>query len=226
MVVPQSLLSQAPSYLPEAEWVAPPAAAVCLTTPYASKPGQKGGTLLREGVRDLAEHRRLLSDLDGYRPDHCPRCGGCVFHAHDFRSRKLRDQPDSAEELIRRYRCTCSAVWQVLPGFLARHLHRTWGAVRSALVAAGALESTGTEWSVRRKPSTLRRWMGRLNSSALVLTQVFAAAGLTIFGRVGAWCTRGELVAELALAGAIEKPRQLEHLACWSHRLSPGLRLM
>ncbi len=225
MVVPRDLLSQSPS-LAEAEWVAPPCAAVCLTTPYAAKPGQKGGTLLKEGVRDLAEHRRLLSDPDGYRPDRCPRCGGFV-HAHDFRSRKLRDQSDSAQTEIRRYLCPCSAVWQVLPGFLARHLHRTWGAVQSALVAAGALESTGAEWRVKRKPSTLRRWLGRLDCSALVLTQAFAAADLaSLFERIGAWCTRGELVQELARAGTIEKPRQLEQLACWSHRLTPGLRLM
>ena len=224
MVVPRSLPGQSPP-LPE-EWVAPPAAPVCLTTPYAAKPGQKGWTLLKEGVRDLAEHRRLLSDPDGYRPDHCPRCGGLV-HAHDFRSRKLRDQLDSAEELIRRYLCPCSAVWQVLPGFLARHLHRTWGAVQSALVAAGTLESTGSEWRVRRKLSTWKRWLERLDSSALVLTQAFAAADLaSLLERVGAWCTRGELVQELVWAGKIEPSRQFEQLACWIHRLTPGLRLM
>ena len=226
MVVPRSLPRQSPLSGSEAEWAAPPAAAACLTTPYAAKPGQKGGTLLKEGVLDLAEHRRLLSDPDGYRPDQCPRCGGFV-HAHDFRSRKLRDQPDSAEEQIRRYRCPCSAVWQVLPGFLARHLHRTWGAVQSALVAAGALESTGTEWRVRRKLSTLRRWLGRLDSSALVLTQAFAAADLaSVLERVSARCTRGELVQEFARRRTTEKPRQLEQLECWSHRLTPGLRLI
>ncbi len=205
-----------------------PAAPVCLTTPYAAKPGQKGGTLIAEGVTGFDEHRCLL-ESDGYRPEGCPCCGR-YLHILDLRPRKLRDQPDSAEELICRYRCRpCKAVWQVLPGFIARYLHRTWGAVQSAVAATGALERTGSEWRVTRKPGTLKRWLGRLGSSAVVLTQALAARGAqveAVLRALGAWCTRAELVEALASTGRIEKRLKLEQLACWIHRLMPGLRLM
>lgn len=205
-----------------------PASLVCLTTTYAGKPEQKGGTLIAEAVGGFDEHRRVLEN-DGYRPEWCPRCHRHL-HILDQRGRKLRDQPDCAEVLICRYRCRpCGAVWQVLPGFIARYLHRTWGAVQSALVAAGALARTGSEWRVGRKPSTLRRWLGRLDSSALVLVQALAATGSeagAVLRDLGAWCTRAELVETLAKAALVEKQRKLEGLACWIHRLVPGLRLM
>lgn len=205
-----------------------PAAPAYLTTPYAAKPGQKGGTLIAESVCEIDEHRRLLKS-DGYRPAGCLLCGRSL-HVLDLRPRKLRDQPDSAEELICRYRCRpCGAVWQVLPGFIARYLHRTWGAVQSAVVAAGGLERTGSERRVTRKPGTLRRWLGRLASSALVLMQALVGAGAkvgSVLRELGAWCIRGELVEALARASLVEKERKLQDLACWIHRLSPGLRLM
>jgi len=205
-----------------------PAAPVYLITPDAAKPGQKGGTLIAEHVHDIGEHRRLLESGD-YRPASCPLCRRSL-HVLDQRSRKLRDQPDSAAELICRYRCRpCGAVWQVLPGFIARHLHRTWGAVQSALAAAGALERTGSEWRVRRKASTLRRWLARLDASALVLIQALLAGEAPVqrvLETLGAWCTRGELVEGLAQDAQIEKKCKLQHLACWIHRLVPGLRLM
>jgi transposase-like protein len=206
-----------------------PAVPAYLNTPYAAKPGQKGGTFIAEDVHDIGEHCRRLSDPDGYRPDRCPHCGR-FLQAHGLRPRKLRDQPDSAEELIRRYRCRpCGAVWQVLPGFIARYLHRTWGAVQSAVVAAGGLEHTGSERRVTRKPSTVRRWLRRLGSSAQVLVQALLAVGaevVAVLKRLGAECTRGELVEGLAREGLIAKERKLEDLACWVHRLAPGLRLM
>lgn len=205
-----------------------PAAPPYLTTPYAAKPGQKGGTLLAEEVHDIDEHRRLL-ESDGYRPEHCPRCGR-FLHALDQRPRKLRDQPNSAVEWICRYRCRpCGAVWQVLPGFIARYLHRTWGAVQSAVVAAGALARTGSEWRVTRKSSTLRRWLERLGSSARVLVQALVAGGAevsAVLNQLGAGRTRCEWVEALALANLVEKECKLEDLACWIHRLVPGLRLM
>ncbi len=205
-----------------------PAAPVCLTTTYAGKPEQKGGTLIAEAVGGLAEHCLLLTN-DGYRPEWCPLCHRHL-HILDQRGRKLRDQPDCAEVMICRYRCRpCRAVWQVLPGFLARHLHRTWGAVQSALVAAGALARTGSEWRVTHKPSTLRRWLGRLSSSALVLVHALAATGSdveAVLRDLGVRCTRAELVAVLAQSGSVKKERKLEKLACRIHRLVPGLRLM
>ena len=203
-----------------------PAAPVCLTTPYSAKPGQKGGTLLAAEVCGIDEHRRLL-ESGGYRPEGCVHCGRFV-HILDQRPRKLRDQPDSSQEWICRYRCRpCGAVWQVLPGFIARYLHRTWAAVQSAVVAAGALARTGAERRVTCKPSTLRRWLGRLASSARVLTQALVGAGArveAVLEDLGIWCTRGQWVE--ALAGVVEKQRKLEHLACWIHRIAPGLRLM
>lgn len=206
-----------------------PAVPAYLNTPYAAKPGQKGRTLIAEDVHDLDEHRRRLCDPDAYRPDCCPYCGR-FLQTLDLRSRKLRDHPDSAEELIRRYRCRpCHAVWQVLPAFIARYLHRTWDAVQSAVVAAGGLEPTGSERRVTRKPSTVRRWLRRLGSSAQVLVQALLAVGAevgTVLKRLGAGCTRGELVEGLAWEGLIAKQRKLEQLACWIHRLAPGLRLM
>ncbi len=205
-----------------------PAAPVCLTAPYSAKPSQKGGTLIAEEVLGIDEHR-LLVESGAYRPEGCLLCGR-FLHVLDQRTRKLRDQPDSPEELICRYRCRpCRAVWQVLPAFIARHLHRTWEAVQSAVVAAGALERTGSERRVTRKPSTLGRWLRRLASSALVMTQALVGTGApveAVLKELGAWCTRGELVEALAGAGVVDKQRKLEYLACWIHRLAPGLRLM
>lgn len=205
-----------------------PAAPAYLSTPYAAKPGQKGGTLIVEGVNSVQEHRSLL-ESDGYRPDYCPRCNGRL-HILDQRPRKLRDQPNSAEELIARYRCRpCGAVWQVLPGFIARYLHRTWGAVLSAVVAAGGLARTGSEWRVRKKATTLRRWLSRLALSAAMLMQVFAATGAQegpAWRELHAECTRGELVETLAHFDVVLKTRKLEAVACWIHRLVPGVRLM
>lgn len=205
-----------------------PAAPVCLTTPDSAKPGQRGGTLIAEQVRGIDEHRRLL-DSGGYRPEGCPLCDR-FLHILDQRPRKLRDQPDSAEEMICRFRCRpCRAVWQVLPGFIARHLHRTWEAVQSAVVAAGALTRTGSERRVTRKPATVGRWLRRLAASALVLTQALAGADApveAVLRDLGAWSTRGELVEALAAADVVEPQRKLEHLACWIHRIVPGIRLI
>ena len=61
----------------------PPAAPACLCTPYSSKPDQKGGTLIFEGVDSLQEHRQLLGDPDAYRPQRCGCCGCLRLHAHD-----------------------------------------------------------------------------------------------------------------------------------------------
>ena len=142
-----------------------------LNTPYSAK-GQRGGTLIAEDVWDLEEHRRRVASPDGYRPDGCPACQAFV-EGHGCRPRRLRDQPDSATEDIRRYLCTlCGAVWQVLPAFLARHLQRTWGAVQSRMVAAGVLEGSGAEWRVGMKLTTTRRYMARLMAVASVLVQV------------------------------------------------------
>lgn len=201
-----------------------------LDTPYSAKPGQRGGTLIAEGVWDLEEHRVRVLTPDGYRPEECPQCFGFLV-GHGCRFRLLRDQPDSAFEEIRRYRCQpCRAVWQVVPAFLARCLQRTWAAVQSRLVGAGLLERTGSEWRVRSIPSTLRRWSARLAAAAVVLTQALAEVGSEAVSMaittVGPWCSRGELVEGLAQTGLVESRQKLGELAAWIHRVTPGVRVM
>ncbi len=201
-----------------------------LSKPYSGKPDQKGGTLIAE-VWDLEKHREQVKFPDGYRPKGCPRCNG-FLQGHGCRFRQLVDQPTSAEEKIRRYWCdVCVAVWQVLPAFLARHLHRTWGAIQSRLVAAGELGRTGAEWRVRSIPSTLRRWSERLAASAIVLTQALTEAKGDESSAVaavtqGSWCSRKELVEGLANSEAVEKRQKLAQLGCLIHRVVPGVRVM
>ena len=206
-----------------------PIAPVVLNTPYATKPGQRGGTLIAEAVYDVKEHRRLL-ESGGYRPDGCPLCDR-FLHVHDQRTRTLRDPSGSTtEELICRYRCRpCRAVWQVLPGFIARHLQRSWDVVQTAVADLNAPERTAAEQGMTCQPSTLRRWSGRLASSALVLMQSLLGVGATlgaVLKEVGAWCTRADLVDALARAGLVRKECQFKDLACWIHRIAPGVRLM
>jgi len=206
-----------------------PALPEYLNVPYADKPAQRGGTLIAEDVWDLDQHRRQVTDPDGYRPDVCPRCGRTV-QGHGCRTRKLRDQPDSAAEEIRRYRCPhCPAVWQVLPAVIARNLHRTWAAVQSRLVRGGLLKATGAEWRVLRKPATLKRWQRRLAATAIVLTQVLAECGeavQAVIAPLGGGCSRGQLIDGLADRGLLDGRTKMAQLASWIHRLVPGVRLM
>jgi len=206
-----------------------PALPEYLNTPYAAKPSQRGGTLIAEDVWDLEEHRRRVAGPDGYRPDGCPHCRG-VVHGHGCRTRRLRDQPESAAEEIRRYMCSlCRAVWQVLPAFVARHLHRTWGAVQSRLVAAGALEDTGAEWRVGAKPTTSERFVARLMAVASVLSQALVESveeAAPVIRELGIGCSRRQLVEGLAGAGLVEQQHKLGQLASWVHRLVPGVRVM
>lgn len=207
-----------------------PATPLCLTTPYSAKPGQKGGTLIAEEVLTRAEHHRRLADPDAYRPERCGNCGLAGPHAHDFRERLLRAHPGVPVEWIRRYLCpACRAIWQVLPGFIARYLHRSWGVVQSASVANGDVEPTGTEPRVSVPDRTVRRWSGRLRATAAQLTQILATAGqrvTEVLGRVGTACSRAELVDALAAVGLVEPAAKLHQLAAWLHRLVPGIRLM
>ncbi len=145
-------------------------------------------------------------------------------------TRTLRDQPDSAAEEIRRYLCSiCRAVWQVLPAFLARHLHRTWGAIQSRLVAAGALERGGAERRVAAKPTTTARWLARLQATAIVLTQALVECGgevASVVRELGIGCSRRDLVEGLARAGLVKQRHKLGELACWIERVVPGVRVM
>ena len=117
----------------------------------------------------------------------------------------------------------------MLPACLARYLHRTWGAVQSRLVAAEALKATGAEWRVRSKPTTLFRWLSRLEASAVTVTQslVEADVGVSVILQVvGIVCSHLVLIEALADHGVTSAPRKLQELACLVHRITPGLRLM
>ena len=205
-----------------------PAAPAVLCTPDSTKPGQKGGTLIAESVRDVKEHRRLL-ESGSYRPEGCPHCG-CSLHVLGKRTRKLRDLSGSmTQEVICRYRCRpCGAVWQVLPGFIARHLHRRWDVVQTAIDAVPP-KPTSSRPRVPRQSSTVRRWRRRLASSAVVLVLALAAVGASVevlLNEVGARCSRAEMVDVLARTDVVGEECKYQALAGWVHRIVPGFRLV
>jgi hypothetical protein len=178
-----------------------PATILYLSRAYYTRKNQKGGTLIVEEVFDREQHHQWLCNPDNYRPSSCLDCQGAKLHAHSFRDRRIRGDPESAVEQVRRYLCvSCKAVWTVLPAFLARHLHRNWETVNSALVKAGVLKPTGNEKRVNVPASTVRRWKRRLCSSAGVLIQVLAAAGIrlsAVIRNLPNACTRIEFIEEL-----------------------------
>jgi len=82
---------------------------------------------------DWETHLQRLETPEGYRPPQCDHCGGTRLHGHGLRLRALAGDELRVIE-IRRYRCAgCRAVWQVLPGFVARRLWRRWEVVDGAL---------------------------------------------------------------------------------------------
>ena len=112
---------------------------------------------------------------------------------------------------------------QVLPGFLARHLWRTWATVEAICVARPARRLRVTVAS-----RTQRRWRARLLCSAWILLQVLGAlrvAALTeMAARIGLDATRGALLAAfLPLAGVLGA---CASLAVLLNRARPGLRVM
>ena len=206
--------------------MADPALPACLSTPYSSKPGQRGGTIIAEDVLDLEEHERRLWDPDGYRPGPCELCGRRL-HAHDFRERTIRGHPGLSWTSIRRYLCPlCGAVWQVLPAWLARCLHRTWAVVQATMAESGLVDAEGADLRGAVPKSTVARWRGRLMLPALVLVQVLLGAGVEVGSGMSMTATRAELVDGLADEGLVDGERKLEQVACWVHRVMPGVRLM
>ena len=180
---------------------------------YASS--VKGGTVIAESVDDRGEHERRLADPDTYRPPACRGCGR-KLHAHGTRERKpVGETPVE----IRRYRCPgCGGVVQVLPGFLARHLWRSWKTVE---------EATATP---REVPSvvparTRRRWQKRLRSPARPVLHVLSAlrrpALSAIVERVGLDGTREELLRAFPSRTGV-----LAMLTILLNLVLPGLRMM
>lgn len=140
------------------------------------------------------------------------------MHAHDFRERRPRNDarfPPSV--LVRRFICAsaaCSAVWRVLPGFLARCLWHAWPTVTKA-------SDTNSRSGVPAR--TRRRWSSRLNSCGRTLARVLTTASETL-GRLVATLTddpsrRDVVQACGGMAG-------IGDLAALVHRLSQGLRVM
>lgn len=200
--------------------VPPPREAACLSQPYPSS--QKGGTVIAEFVLDLLTHRRLLADPDGYRPEHCPGCGHGVLHVHDYRSR-LCQEPGVPTVAIVRHRCVgCGGQWQVLPAFIARHLHFHWVLLMAACAMADA-EAPETP-PTTRVPSadTVTRWLRRLASCGRALAQLLASSAestlVAVAQALGLEPTRREVVDALG--------RPFAEVAALAHRLVPGVRLM
>ena len=205
----------------------PPSPPVCLTRSYKSR-HQKGGTVIAEAVRDLETHRQWLLDPDAYRAviGSCCACGSKCIHALCFRERLLRGaSPDGQVqiEMVRMFRCavkTCGAVFTVLPAVIARHLWRRWQTVQDAQG-----ESHGVP------PSTHRRWLGRLRSSASQLVQLLAARASSLFPpsllhAVAQVPTRSKLIETFQASCTEFTARPFALLAAWIHRLEPGIRLM
>jgi hypothetical protein len=203
---------------------APPAAERCLVFSDSSR-GQKGGTLIDESVRDVAEHEARMRRPASYRPDEC-RCGCRRLHIHGRRERRLLGSTVADGGLgtvtVMVFLCAaCLATWRVLPAFLARCLWRAWDVVE------GVVEG-------RRKPGepevperTARRWRARLAQAVRVPGQVLATAGSQalreVAQAVGLDGDRWSLAAAYArrFGGSLLAP-----LAAVLHRLSPGVRLM
>lgn len=208
----------------------PPDPDLCLCRAYASRPNQKGGTLIAEGVTDLAEHERRMR-IDAYRPGRCPRCGD-VCHGHQQRSRLLLGELQISTD-VAIYRCAdrerCGAVWRVLPALLARHLWRAWRTVeRSVSETAVGDPDERPGVAVTEVPKrTLQRWRARLATSAALIVAVLATAAdvpehAAVVERAGYSASRAELV-EIVTQ---EIGGRHGRLAAIVHRLAPGVRLM
>ena len=208
-----------------------PAPPACLNRPYCARANQTGGTLIAEDVREPNEHRRRLLDPDDYRPCSCLNCRGSRLHAHSYRERRIKIGGGiSTEEQVRRYRCVaCRAIWLVLPGFLARHLHRAWSRIQTALGGHG-LAPVGRSAARETVPATtLRRWVGRLASSAQALIAPLAGLGPELGAAtqpLPADFSRGALVQALRSQGLLGGASALSQIAGWIHRQMPGLRFL
>jgi hypothetical protein len=189
--------------------------------------------MVRGDVKTLEEHERCL-DEDGYRPGCCGArdCSG-ELQRHQERIRQCRVGVAAALSVllvvIMIFRCAkCGATWRVLPGFLARCLHREWRVVERVAATAKVPRERGEPRPRELAPDrTRRRWAARLAQAALVPVQVLATSGdVTLRGlaqALGLQAERGELVERYSAAfGAMSGFASLAELL---HRLMPGIRL-
>lgn len=212
------------------ERLPPPEQEACLVRLRSST--QKGGTIVAAEVTDLATHERRLCDPDGYRPTFCPRCQQTTLHVHDYRSRSLRSEPGEPVARIVRHECIgCTAIWQILPGFIARHLWRTWRVVEHTLEGSTPLPA---EAQTRRWPPiparTRRRWSARWRRPCWYLARMLGECGEAAWSRVaGALAgadTCADLVAACAREGLAAAGDLLAAVAALVYRLCPKVRLM
>jgi len=190
-------------------------------------------TLIVEEVGDWEEHERLVETPSGYRPSACECCGRRGLHGHGCRWRRLRGEPGFPVVAIRRYRCpACRAIWQVLPGLLARFLQSSWAAIQAAMACLSVLSSSKRR--LRRGSRRRRkweRWQERLEQNASPLRHVLAEAralpeAALAAAAAAAAVSRSRLVECLASHGLVCEEDSLAATAAWIHRLMPGLRLM
>ena len=191
-------------------------------TPYLDHPrprnkGDKyvGGTLIAADIVTLEQHATALANPDLERPGECAACEWPTVHVHDRRTRVL-DGLGSATVEVLIFRCaSCRVIWRVLPGFLARHLWRTWKRVVEAL-------DEGRERSTTPQ-RTRQRWRRRLRGRASML--------VVVLGQLGP--RRLRAVAELTLDATRREVIEafggrtcLATLATLIDHLVPGVRVM
>jgi len=208
----------------------PPEPESCLVRLRPSS--QKGGTIIAEDVTERCEHERRICNPEAYRPPFCPTCGGRRLHVHDYRQRVLRAEPEEPMVRVVRHECVgCTAIWQVLPAFIARHLWRTWKVVERTLDDA---QPAPTTVETRRWPPvparTRRRWHARWLRPALFLVQVLATCGEAVWSAVASAlapeATCADLVAACVGARATPVGQRLLSMAALIYRLQPKVRLM
>ena len=204
----------------------PSPAEECLERAYPSS--QKGGTLIVEGIADLATHEEMLEDPDRYRPPKCLACHHDRLHVHDYPSRVLWNEAEKTVGLIR-YRCAfqeCGATWRIVPEFLARQLWHRWAVVEEYV------QEIRCARLLARAPSkqTVRRWRRRFRASARLLVGLLARSGEAVLAglarAVGRKASRQELVWAHAAATGTEPGLRLANVAALAHRLLSGIRLM
>lgn len=212
----------------------PPQPDNCLI--HSRKSKYKGGTLIAEDVGTLEEHRRRLCDPDGYRPESCDCCGHGVLHVHDYPERRPLGLALTAAIRLVRFICaraTCRATWRVLPAFLARHLWWSWGtierATREAVPAKDESESSSPS-DTKPPVQTVRRWLGRLESSARQAVVLMGSRGTEVVRAVaettGLADTRRALVDTYQRIIGVGPGHGLGAVAAVLDRLERGIRLM
>ena len=178
--------------------------------------------MIAESVSDLASHSQRLADPDGYRPEHCPGCGGGELQVHDYRWRVCQ-LPGVPTVCVVRYRCVgCDGRRQVLPAFIPRHLWFHWPIVEATCEVPDSAPRPSPPMARAPSSSTEARWLARLASRGRVLAQLLASSAeralVAVARKLGLEPTRREVVRELG--------RPFAEVAALAHRLVPGMRLM